>query len=82
MIDRRAGGAKNQSIFGIIKAQHIDDGVFLILWRDHQGAIVDVQMLFLFRYNIDPDSIALIALGQCLNGFRNGRGKHQGASVL
>jgi len=82
MIDRRAGSTKNQGILGIKKAQHIDDGVFLVLWRDHQGAIVDVQMLFLFRNNIDPDSIALIALGQCLNGFRHGRGKHQSASVL
>ena len=47
MIDGRAGRAEHQRIRRLVEAQHVDDRIFPIRWRNGQRAVFDVEMLLL-----------------------------------
>ena len=82
MVDGSPGRAEHQGVFRLVKAQHIDDGVFAVGRGHLQGPVFDIDMLATLTRRGHPDGVALIALCQGRDRFGHRGREHQGAPVL
>lgn len=74
--------AKDQRTLRIYEAQQIDDGGFLPVMRDLDGAVFDVRMAAHFACDVDAERVPLIIPGEVHDGFRKRRRKQQRAPCL
>ena len=77
-----AGVAEHDGVFGLVKAQHVDDRVFSVTRVHIQRAVFDIAVLFGFAHSGNALRVALVGFRQFGNRRRHGGREQQRAALF